>query len=56
MAYVLVGTFGLIVWLVVWAFGVKGFDAFMITMLLLVLTAIGRLVVPLIPGLREDRS
>jgi hypothetical protein len=56
MAYVLVGTFGLIVWIVIWALGIKAFDAFMITLLLLILTTIGRQVLPLIPGLREDNS
>ena len=32
-------TFGLVVWLVAWAFGIKAFDAFLVTGLITVLAA-----------------
>ena len=45
---------GLVVWIVLWAIGAKGFDAFLITLLMLVLAAATRLVVPYLPGNRRD--
>jgi hypothetical protein len=41
-------TVGLVVWVVLWALGVKSFDAFMITALLVVSAATARLVEPYI--------
>jgi hypothetical protein len=46
---------GLIVWLVLWALGSKGFDAFMITVLMLVIAAGGHIVAPHLPGRRGER-
>ena len=54
MTYVLVGTFGLMLWVVLWAIGIKSFDAFMLLTLIMILAVIGKMAVPLIPGLRED--
>ena len=45
---------GLIVWIVLWAIGAKGFDAFLITVVFLVLAAAGRIVLPFLPGARSD--
>jgi hypothetical protein len=43
---------GLVLWIVLWALGTKGFDAFMLTVLL-VLVAVGlRVVWPKLPGNR----
>lgn len=39
---------GLVVWIVLWSLGVKSFDAFMITILLVVSAAAARLVDPYI--------
>lgn len=47
---------GLVVWVVLWAIGAKGFDAFMITIVFLLLAAAARIVVPLLPGARSDDS
>jgi hypothetical protein len=43
---------GLVVWIVLWAIGAKSFDAFLITGLMLVLAAAGRLLAPYLPGRR----
>jgi hypothetical protein len=53
MGLVLSATFGLILWIVLWAMGIKAFDGFLVTALILILTMIGRMVTPLIPGLRK---
>ncbi|MFL5781212.1 MAG: hypothetical protein ACJ760_07865 [Thermoleophilaceae bacterium] len=39
-------TIGLVVWIVLWALGAKSFDAFMITMLLVVVAATIRIAEP----------
>jgi hypothetical protein len=41
---------GLGVWIVLWAIGAKSFDAFMITVLMLVVAAAAHLLVPYLPG------
>lgn len=50
MGLVLATTFGLVIWIVLWAVGAKAFDAFMITTLVIVLGATGRMLVPHLPG------
>lgn len=47
-------TFGLVIWIVLWSIGVKGFDAFMLTVLVLFLAATVRIVLPSVPGNRTD--
>jgi hypothetical protein len=44
---------GLVVWVVLWALGSKGFDAFMITVVMLVVAAAVHLVAPYLPGNRR---
>jgi hypothetical protein len=46
-------TAGLVVWLVLWALGSKAIDAFMITILIVLLAATGRIVARYLPGTRE---
>ena len=41
---------GLVVWVVLWAIGAKGFDAFMITVGMLVIAGAGHLLAPHLPG------
>lgn len=48
-------TAGLAIWIVLWALGSKGFDAFLITVLILMLAATVRLVLPYVPGNRRRR-
>ena len=53
MGLVLTTVTGLVIWIVLWAIGVKGFDAFMITVALVVTGATLRLVAQYLPGARE---
>jgi hypothetical protein len=45
---------GLVIWLVLWALGAKGFDAFMITVVMVVVAAAVHLIVPYLPGNRRQ--
>lgn len=47
-------TFGLIVWIVLWSLGAKGFDAFMVTTVIVLLAATVKMVLPNLPGHRAD--
>src|SRR3954451_455782 len=47
-------TFGLIVWLVLWAIGTKAFDAFMITVLIALVAVTLRMIAPYLPGNRRS--
>jgi hypothetical protein len=53
MGVVVATTVGLIIWLVLWSFGVKAFDAFMITVLISLVAATARMLVPYLPGNRD---
>jgi hypothetical protein len=53
MGLVVATTVGLVIWIVMWALGVKAFDAFMITVLLVLLGATMRIVAPYLPGNRD---
>jgi hypothetical protein len=53
MGLILTATAGLCLWIILWAFGVTGFDSFLIT-IGMVLVAIGvRNVLPFLPGRGE---
>ena len=54
MGLLLTWTAGLVLWIVLWAIDAKAFDAFMLTVLLLVTAAIGHIVWPMLPGNRTD--
>ena len=41
---------GLIIWIVLWALGSKGFDAFMVTTVVILLGATIKLLLPHVPG------
>ena len=45
---------GLIIWIVLWALDVKSFDAFLITLLLVIVAGTLRMVTPYLPGNRPD--
>ena len=53
MGLLLTTTAGLAIWVVLWAVGAKSFDAFLITMVLVLLAATARLVTPYLPGGRS---
>jgi hypothetical protein len=44
---------GLVVWIVLWAIGVKGFDSFMLAVVMIVIAAAVRIVMPFLPGNRD---
>jgi hypothetical protein len=44
---------GLVIWIIGWAIGIKSFDAFLITLLLLIIAAAGHFVWALLPGNRN---
>ncbi|HWD70664.1 MAG TPA: hypothetical protein VG293_10750 [Solirubrobacteraceae bacterium] len=46
MALVITGTFGLVVWIVLWALNVSGFDALLIGIVLVLIVTALRTVVP----------
>jgi hypothetical protein len=54
MGVVLATTFGLMIWIVLWAIGAKAFDAFMITVLIAVLAVTVRMLLPYLPGNRRS--
>ena len=49
-------TVGLVIWIVAWAFGIKAFDAFLVTILLVVVAAAARLVGPFVKQLLRRQS
>jgi hypothetical protein len=54
MGLLLTTTAGLVVWIVLWAIGVKSFDAFLITMLMILLAATARVFASVLPGSRRE--
>jgi hypothetical protein len=54
MGLVLTVTAGLIVWIVLWALGAKGFDAFMLATLITVIGATVKILSGYLPGRRGD--
>jgi hypothetical protein len=53
MGLVVATTVGLVIWIVMWALGIKAVDAFMITLLLVILGATMRIISPYLPGNRD---
>jgi hypothetical protein len=56
MGLLLTTTAGLVVWLVLWAIGVKSFDAFLITIAMVLVAATAHVFAPFLPGNRSERS
>jgi hypothetical protein len=52
MGLVLTTVFGFVVWIVLWAINVKAFDAFMITVVIIVVGATMHIIAPYLPGNR----
>jgi hypothetical protein len=52
MSLVLAATFGLIVWIVLWALGAKSFDAFMIATVIILIGATLKILTGYLPGRR----
>jgi Mn2+/Fe2+ NRAMP family transporter len=54
MGVIVTITVGLIIWIVLWAQGIKSFDAFLIPITLAVVATIVRLIAPMLPGNRDE--
>jgi hypothetical protein len=44
---------GLVVWIILWALGLKAFDAFLVTLVIVLLTQVFRGLMPHMPGRRQ---
>ena len=44
---------GLVVWIVLWAIGAKSFDAFLITIVMLIVAVAAHMIWPTLPGNRD---
>jgi hypothetical protein len=53
MGLVLAIAAGLVAWLVLWSLDIKAFDAFMVTVLVSLLGATARMLMPYLPGRRK---
>ena len=53
MGLVLTTTFGLVVWIVLWALGAKAIDSFLITVVIVLVGATVRMVTQYLPGNRR---
>jgi hypothetical protein len=53
MGFILTLTFGLVVWVVLWAIGAKGIDAFLLAALIILVGATMKLASGYLPGRRS---
>lgn len=56
MGLLLTTVAGLVIWIVLWAIGVKSVDAFLITVLMVLVAAMAHMLAPFLPGNRADRN
>ncbi|CAA9524639.1 MAG: hypothetical protein AVDCRST_MAG30-4518 [uncultured Solirubrobacteraceae bacterium] len=56
MGIILATIVGLTLWVVLWALNIKAFDAFMLTMLIILGAACARIIAPFLPGNRESEK
>jgi len=50
MGFVFTVASGLVVWIVLWALGSKGFDAFMVTTVVILTGCLVKMLLPFMPG------
>ena len=50
MGLVLTTTFGLVLWIILWAIGAKALDAFLVATVVILLGATARILAPYLPG------
>jgi hypothetical protein len=53
MGFVLTVAAGLVAWIVLWSLGAKGFDAFMVTIVVILVGATARILLLQLPGRQE---
>jgi Mn2+/Fe2+ NRAMP family transporter len=51
---VLTTTAGLCLWIILWAMDIKAFDAFLLTLGMIILAVTVRMILPSLPGSRPD--
>ena len=56
MGFVFTVTAGLVVWIVLWAIGVKAFDSFLITIVMVLIAAGAHIIAPFLPGNQRSRD
>jgi len=56
MGLLLTTTAALVVWIVLWAIGVKSFDAFLISIAMILIAATAHVFAPYLPGNRDERE
>jgi hypothetical protein len=54
MGIIVTATAGLIIWIILWAQGIKAFDGFLIVILLLLVAVVSRAALGLLPGARDE--
>ena len=54
MLLIVATTIGLMLWIVLWSLGAKGFDAFMLTALIVLVAAAVKMVIPALSSHRDD--
>ena len=54
MGFILTALTGFVVWIVLWSLQVKAFDAFLLTVLILVVGITVRIITPFLPGSRDQ--
>ena len=54
MGLVVATAAGLVLWIILWAIGLKAFDAFLITLVIVLLTQVVRGQMPYMSGRRQD--
>ena len=53
MGFILTALTGFVVWIVLWSLDRKAFDAFLITILIVLIGATARIITPFLPGSRD---
>ena len=53
MGTILAAAIGLCIWLIMWSVDVKALDAFLVTLLILIVAATMRILLPFVPGKRR---
>lgn len=54
MRIVVASTAGLSLWIILWALGIKSFDAFLLTIAIILGAIIAQLLLPILPGNRDS--
>ncbi|MFN8175180.1 MAG: hypothetical protein U0T02_08945 [Solirubrobacteraceae bacterium] len=54
MGVVITATAGLSIWIVLWALGIKSFDAFLIVIVMVLVAAVVAHMLPSLPGHQDD--